>query len=490
MRIGIGVGKHEPPVEHGKVQLKVGDVRGFNVGDVFEGEIKDIRHNLMVIRLLASNQLVMAKFSEQIEVNIGDSFLFQVKDKMGDQLVIRPYVEEDLSPKDQKVMRAIEEAELPVNDKNINLVKSLIDAGQPINKSSLHKFKQLSIIHKDFPVQDIIFLEKHNLPITKANMEQFGHYKGDEHSIVDQFDGLMVSIENKFVHLATEGTSQQLMDFHLTLQEGLNNFPEFESGFSNNLSQEQAEIVYNILKGVTEFNIEKDSFLGKSSKEIFEIINKLPMEKQEEVILKAFNERVYEPLLKDVILDKLFIKPEEVKKDNLVGYYKGLESLLESTVVNTSNEPNHQTLESLKDNLDFMKDLNQIVNYIQIPLKFKNQNVHSDLYVYKNPNKSKRDGKNISMLLRLDLAYLGRLDVFMDKKDKTINSQFFIEKEKTKTLLNDNMIHLVTALRDKGYILNPQIVNKSSEFSFPKDCIMEDVKSTNHLQRFSFDIRV
>ncbi len=129
------------------------------------------------------------------------------------------------------------------------------------------------------------------------------------------------------------------------------------------------------------------------------------------------------------------VRPEELKTEHKVEeLYQRLnrqmgqiEQLAKQTGMNTGQLS--QAAAQVRDNIEFMHQINQAYTYVQIPLKMANQNAHSDLYVYTNKrNLRKREGE-LSAFLHLELENLGTTDVSIKMLDKNVSTKFYLEDD-------------------------------------------------------------
>ena len=105
---------------------------------------------------------------------------------------------------------------------------------------------------------------------------------------------------------------------------------------------------------------------------------------------KLFTSDEYNKLLKDNISNQWLLKPLDVeKKENIDNLYQRLgvqAKALAESITNTLGAESKlaQSANNLSNNLDFMNQLNQMFQYIQLPLQMTGQNANGDLYVYRN----------------------------------------------------------------------------------------------------------
>ena len=139
-------------------------------------------------------------------------------------------------------------------------------------------------------------------------------------------------------------------------------------------------------------------------------------------ILKLFGSKEFNQLLGKQIEQQWMIRPEEVAdKKNVEELYNRLRQqtarLTEALGQAAKDTPLAKSLTTMQNNIDFMNQVNQMFNYIQLPLKMSGGNAHGDLYVYTNRKSAVREDGSVSALLHLDMEYLGPLDVYVVMKE-------------------------------------------------------------------------
>ena len=203
----------------------------------------------------------------------------------------------------------------------------------------------------------------------------------------------------------------------------------------------------------------------------------------------------YKHLLSNGITNEFLLKPEEVAdKEKVRDYYervvknsdKALEFLNNAGRGSTSLA---QGLNNLRSNVDFMNQLNNVMTYLQLPLKMNEDAAHGDLYVYTNKkNLSKKDG-NVSALLHLDMQHLGTMDIHVQMTDgENVKTHFILQREEMLDFISEHLSELDEAINKRGYNMHSDVaLNKE-----PKD--VPDImfnRGTNEklIQTTSFDIR-
>lgn len=210
----------------------------------------------------------------------------------------------------------------------------------------------------------------------------------------------------------------------------------------------------------------------------------------------VFSNNDYTKLLKDNMSAQWHLKPGEVeKKENVEQLYqrlgnqvKGLTSAIEQHLGAESKLG--QTANNLQNNLNFMDQLNQMFQYVQLPLQMAGQNVHGDLFVYKNKHKKVSEDGSVSAVLHLDMEHLGPLDVYVKMKDTKVSTNFYVADESILDLINDNIHILNERLEKRGYTMSVKMM-LHDEMDGQDAAVDEmlDVMKTPLLSTASFDAR-
>lgn len=209
-----------------------------------------------------------------------------------------------------------------------------------------------------------------------------------------------------------------------------------------------------------------------------------------------FSHKEFGKLLKNAISDDWLIKPFDVeKKDNVTALYQRLGSQLKSmsdTISNTLGAESKlgSTVTNMQNNLDFMNQLNQIFQYVQLPLQMSGQEAHGDLYVYRNKNKKVSEDGSVSAVLHLDMDNLGPVDVFVKMKENKVSTNFYVMDDSVLDLINDNIHILNERLEKRGYTMQVKMMlhDDKDEGDMAVD-EMFDVNKMSVISTASFDAR-
>ncbi len=578
-----------------------GQVSKLSVGEKFSGEITDISKGTVTIRL-ENGQSMQARLQENYRFNVGEKITFEVKSNSGSVVEIRP-----ITPGQESInataMKALEMAGLPVNDKTLELLKSLMSQQMPIDKATLSKMYKMVLSNSNADPSTLVEMTKLNIPITKENVAQFQNYKNFNHQISSQIDMLSQELPKLLAELSKEG-NVNTDEFHAKLlsiitpdavdvqdehnsnikiiidggagaeneEVGSNiangkNMVDINNGLSSSDKAQQtgilnANISEDILKtsdnsGKSHVIIDENgsvvnldskenmlsekNLLGNNTQNIKlnDVLNKdmlneltsslknissfkgtlfgdstLSMLSEGELTVKEFfdtvksfvnsgenlhslmQNKVYHRLIGMQFENNMLISPNEVAdKEQVEQYYSRLKQMtndaesLMQMVGKEASIPAKQ-MSGLSENIDFMNQLNQMFNYIQLPLKLAGRAAHGDLYVFtKKKNLLEKEGK-ISALLHLDMTNLGNMDVYVELEKKVVSASFRMENENGLRFLENNVEKLKKRLIERGYSPTAEFLIQNNKPDFVEDFLQHEQSRQNApMQRFSFDVK-
>ena len=206
-------------------------------------------------------------------------------------------------------------------------------------------------------------------------------------------------------------------------------------------------------------------------------------------------------LIKDSVKSQMSIRPEEVaEKGKIEELYDRIQKtsakitqLMEN--IGRSDSPVAQSASSLSDNVNFMNQLNEFVNYVQLPLKMAGEDANGELYVYTNKkNLANKDG-NFSALLHLDMEHLGPMDVYVSMRNYTkVSTNFYLQTEELLDFIEAHIDELTKRLTEKGYDTTMKVTQKDPNKpitpitdEFTKEEMHEDAKVI--VSKMRFDVR-
>jgi hypothetical protein len=588
-------------------------IRALVPGQTIQGEVTAKSGNEVQIKL-APEVVVSARLSKEVNLEVGKPVLFQVKNN-GSSLTLQPLFTNVAT--DANVLKALEQAYLPVNDTTADMAEAMMKAGLSIDKQSLMQvFREISQFPQSSP-EDVVDLRRLGLPVTEENLSQVVSYKNLTYQLTGGLEQLGKEIPLTLSGLIQGGESQKglellksLVDMQMMdgLEGGIGSASdltgegsmvtirgESQSSFQGSqaayvtegtdvlfqtegkillhaggaealLHAGGAEALLHAGQAGTLGNIgdsislrssgseypegaipgerytgaaftetaamkEKDNLTTAIFRDTGDSLEQLTANLHQKLTgwtegtietvdvftaLKqllaaadgksAVSTRMLETLIKDPRLSNLFqdtmmeqlaLRPEAVQdKENIGKLYDHwqhqmqtlAETLEQNGITATSLS---KTVDNLNQNLNFLNQMNQMYQYVQIPLKMMEQTAHGDLYVYSNKKNLAASDGSLSALLHLDMENLGPVDIYVSLEASKVNTHFYVQDDSLLDFMMEHIHVLNERLQKKGYDAKCELTVKDVPGENPIENILAEhnqstVKSTIHQ---GFDVR-
>lgn len=212
-----------------------------------------------------------------------------------------------------------------------------------------------------------------------------------------------------------------------------------------------------------------------------------------ENVKKLFLSSGFQKIFKNAMADQWTIKPESLEQKQVSKLYERINEQTRQlaralTEAAGSDTPLAKTVSQIRENVDFLNQMNQIYTYVQLPLKLKGNSAHGDLYVYTNKkNLAHRDG-NVSALLQLDMEHLGHVSVYVAMRQEKITTNFYLQDEESLKLIEDHLDVLTKRLQDRGYSVQAGCVLQKEQRTVMDEILSSD-KNVSIMSKTSFDVR-
>lgn len=396
------------------------------------------------------------------------------------------------------------------NVKNKNLLSTLLDSITGQNKDSMQLKADLALVDNEALTGEKIKADIFDT--TKAILELINPKDSSDTVISNEMKAFVAEFSNEmktfaaefskeFKEVLNENSGETNSDGNVTKDLGRESIlNELNKEILNN--QENKSDVIKFFNVNTDKEITGESVL-KLSTDLLNILNKdknLFPDDVKTKLLKLLSSEEFSGLVKDNLSKQMLLKPEEAATSkNIEDLYskiinntdKAL-SVLES--LNSKNAEIAEAANNIKENVQFMNELNHAVTYVQLPLLMNNKSAHGDLYVYTNKRSLKNNDGNISALLHLDMDNLGPMDIYVSLVNKTkLNTHFYLQDDETIDFIEKHIDYLNKRLSDKGYDLsmNVSVKNKPKEATdITEEFFKDDPKAQGSVAvKVSFDVR-
>lgn len=550
------------PVPSTAVTSLTAAIRELAPGSIFEGNISFVKGQNVILSL-ENGQNVHARLDKNaLKLVQGQSMFFQVKSNEDGVVAIRPYMGTGTS--NPTLMRALQAAGLPIDERNLQMVDAMMKEQMPINADALSEMHRAIVGNEGISVDTLVQMRKLDLPVTPQMAAQFENYRNDTHALLGQMNDLMEELpqflESQNMDVpelvqtnaqlldiltgglepeqvaSTDGQSQELSDgsgqtdilpplasdadgevegmffdgeaadadiepaVHYAPQQlGAVLDPQTQESFSDLLRS-----IGDLADSDVIFDEDGDLNLDLTSRKLLSMIDHELQSQLAKGTLEAddvkdlLSHKGYQKLLNNVMEEQWLLRPGDVKsKDRISDLYERLERQMEdiSKVLKLTGNENSalgRSVEQIRSNVEFMNQVNQIYNYVQIPLKMSGQNANGDLYVYTNKRRPRGENDELSAFLHLDMEHLGSTDVSVKMRGKSVDTNFSFSDDASYALVEKYLPILDAKLSALGYQVTLTVSGDRGRMNFVEDFLKKDLPgagSAGVVHRYSFDVR-
>lgn len=526
-------------------------LEGMAPGQTVQGTIVSLDGEEIQL-LLGEGQTIRAQVDESMNLQVGQKLLFTVMGNSSSQVRLSPLffnMEQGLN-----AQKALDDAGLPGNGENMTMVNAMMKEGMPIDKESLLHMSRTMAAYPEEPVMNLVQMTRIGMPITTENLEQFAQYKNLEHKLVEGMETVLNELSATYTEIADRFGADRAGAFYQALldtflpeagaagipeeaipQEGLVENGELpdtrvtvdgtvvqpeaagresggtaavsNDGESQNLQPRSPQLQEVLSK---EEQNQLNRLLGKEMGETdgtatvqdtLQLIRQLAQKGSLSTrqLHEFYINPAFSKLLNAQIDSQWLLKPQDTENGkNVIQLYERLRSQtqkLEDALTPFVKEDSAvmKSVTNLKENVEFMNQLNQMFTYVQLPLKMGKFNAHGDLYVYTNKrNLAKKDGQ-VSALLHLDMEHLGQMDVYVAMANQKVSTKFYLQDEETIDFLAAHIDKLDASLAKRGYQMHSELIQK--EHPEKETAVIEEILKENRnvmstgVAAYSFDMK-
>ncbi len=507
-------------------------------GQAVSGEVTEFSDNQLQL-LLSDGSTIQASVDANINVQVGQTMFFEVASSSESTIALRPMFT-NLAV-EENAMKALDMANLPVTEETVQLVKSMMDYQMSIDKQSVMSMYKEMATYPEANPSTLVALRYFNIPITNESIAQYEQYQQHEHQIVNQLQTFMNQVPDLLQEMLGNGQSagsHELMKFLDIFVRQEENGQGFNQA-STQLTTEQGEVQSSIttagheqgvpaqgmsqeaqaaqttsqgnspidqklmeqfmrLNGTNQldYEIQQGKEMGSSDQTILkQIMLQIQSMQPEDVARQVLEAKEFMPFIKELLKNEWLLKPDNLDQKSVEELYKQLSEQTDK-VLNHLSEFGREgsnfanATDSLRQNIDFMNQVNQFASYVQLPLKMSEQNTHAELYVYADKQKLRDKEDNFTALLHLEMDHLGMVDVYVTLQDNRVSTNFTLEEEESLLVVEEHIEVLHERLAKLGYEVNIEVSVGESTDGVPnalfKDAIIEGESLKSH---YSFDIR-
>lgn len=497
---------------------------GWKPGQMFSGQITDITAQDVTI-LLDNQQLLHARMGEAVELSIGQQLLFQVKEHQGDQVIIRPMEPQGETEQNAAAMKALAANGLTASERNVGIANALMEAGMPLDRAHMQKVMQQAVRFPEADVKQLVAMNRLELPVTEETIRQYAQYTKQEHQLSGQIGKAVQSFLGETEGILQNQTPSELQVWNQQLTELFGWKPEMETESIDSkvastgteqskqgpaepaVSRQLSEAVRQLLAeaGLSEEQIRQavkpQKTTGQFLAQLTQMLQQAP---DQEAVSRFMKSGSYLQLLEKGIQEEWTLDPKTMKEPQEIDrlyqkLFEQSEKLSEQLKQFGGNGSSYQEQSgNMRENLQFMQQLNQQFVYAQLPMRMNEQDANSELYVYANRKKLQQGKDGVKVLLHLDMPHLGSTDILVRLKDKKLHADFTMADETAVSLVADNMEELAQKLTKKGYVYTNRVEKAVKQTDIDRkerpvsDPVVDEMFQqdlTTGQTRYTFDMR-
>ena len=211
-------------------------------------------------------------------------------------------------------------------------------------------------------------------------------------------------------------------------------------------------------------------------------------------LLRLFSSKEFRNLLTEQMKENFLLKPEMVAdKEEVEQFFTKLREQVSRLAQTVSEAGKAQTqlftqTNQLRENLDFLHQLSQTMQYVQLPLRMAGQETTGDLYVYAN-KKGLTKEDSISAFLHLDMEHLGPVDVYVAMQNRRVNTHFYLQDDAMIDFIQAHIHLLNERLEQKGYQMQTEVSQKDTPSKVTEEMRKDQEEESVCINQYSFDVR-
>ena len=517
-------------------------------GQTFTGQIVDVNGSQVTIQM-EGNLMLQARMSETVNLNMGDTIAFLVKENSGNTVMIQPLASDLQAMKNQTIFDLLEKNQLSPSDKNYQIAETLLNENMPVDRASMQKVLQQAYKYPDASIQTLVSMNKMQLPVTEQTIAGFEQYQTNQHAMMQALSGMteeitaymsesdgmreMLQVLSDVQDLPVLNADAMLQELEQTTGDAMFAQGQINAGMelqvtdmTDNplaLSAEQVsafaekfgmtgEQLTDLTKQLQDMHFDAQTIqtLYTQSDTTMQLVNHLQAlvagatDKSmidAETMKAFFMSDGMKELLEAAVKEKFTLNPEKMQypqevSDLYKGIYEKMERLMQQMSGHTGSSGEHlsETAKGMQERIDFLQNLSNLFPYAQIPVRMESGDRNADLFVYMNKKRMQEKKEDVSALLHLDMEYLGPTDVHVSLRGTMVHTKFYVEDEESAKIIDAHMTQLEQAIAENGYSLTNEVIMReptlhpeTEKNAVVKEMFGDDIEK--RVKRYSFDVR-
>ena len=189
-------------------------------GDTFSAKVVNTSGDNVTLRLQNGN-LVNAKLSSDMNISEGQTVSFEVRNS-GSAIKISPLLTNTSA--DVSVLKALNQASLPVDDTTVAMTTEMMKAGLSIDRQSLSGMYESILNNPGAKIGDAVDLAKLGLPINESNLANIESYKNLSYQIDQGMQTIAEKTDQALLDLVSGGDTEGASKVMASLLESVTSY--------------------------------------------------------------------------------------------------------------------------------------------------------------------------------------------------------------------------------------------------------------------------
>lgn len=185
-------------------------------GQILRGEITDLRNKEVTITL-SDNTTVIGRTTDNTSLYIGQTAAFKVVSITGQSIVLENISGKWSGGMEATILDALEEADIPKTERNMQMVKDLLMHQMPINKQMLQQMIKQTASFPDASSDTLVAMNKYNLDINAQTASLFENFKSGKGSMLSTIDSVSETLPSLLSTLADSAPPSLVREFGASL---------------------------------------------------------------------------------------------------------------------------------------------------------------------------------------------------------------------------------------------------------------------------------
>ncbi len=177
-----------------------------SVGQIVSGQVIAVDGEVVQVEI-APGTVLQAKVEDGLSLLKGMSVSFEVSGMSDKQIALRALFQNTASS--ATINKALDAANLPVDGDTTTMVNAMMREGMPIDKESLQAMYRQVSAHPEVSSENIVTMNRLQIPVTDANVKQFSDYINMEHQIRGGVENIADTLSNNIAQLISEGKTSE-----------------------------------------------------------------------------------------------------------------------------------------------------------------------------------------------------------------------------------------------------------------------------------------